>query len=253
MSYRTLSVVVPVYNEAATVAHVLHSIVEANTLGLKKEVIVVNDGSTDQTRQKIVEWLQAFNDNLKSGVRTINPCQIRVIHLAKNIGKSAAVKRGLLASTGEIVLIQDADLEYSPEDYKHLLQPFFEQQADVVYGSRFISSQPHRVLYFWHYVANFSLTLLSNIFTNLNLTDMETGFKVFRGDLVRMVAPRLVSKRFGFEPEITARMAKLPHVAFYEVGICYRGRRYEEGKKITWFDGVRAVWEIIYFNVFTTY
>ena len=147
------------------------------------------------------------------------------------------------------MLVQDADLEYSPQDYPILLEPFLKNDADVVYGSRFISNRPHRVLYFWHYQINLFLTLFSNFFTNLNLTDMETGYKAFKGDLIRNIAHKLKSNRFGFEPEITARISKIKGLKIYEVGISYSGRTYEEGKKIGWKDGVKAIWEIIKFNM----
>jgi len=166
-----------------------------------------------------------------------------------NEGKGAALKDGFLASTGDIVIVQDADLEYNPEDYPVLLEPFLKNNADVVYGSRFISNRPHRVLYFWHSQVNFILTTFSNMLTNLNLTDMETGYKVFKGKLIRTIAQKLESKRFGFEPEITARIAKVKEIKIYEVGISYSGRTYAEGKKITWKDGAKAAWEIIRFNL----
>jgi len=168
----------------------------------------------------------------------------------KNLGKGAALKHGFLKSIGDIVLIQDADLEYDPSDYPLLIRPFIENDVDVIYGSRFISNQPHRVLFYWHYLANIFLTTLSNIFTNLNLTDMETGYKVFRGNIIRQLASDLRSKRFGFEPEITAKISKIENVRIYEVGISYFGRTYKEGKKINWLDGIKAIWEIIKFNLF---
>jgi len=185
------------------------------------------------------------------GVRDDKNVSIKTIFKKNNQGKGAALKEGFLKSTGDIVLIQDADLEYSPSDYPNLIGPFLTQEADVVYGSRFISNKPHRVLYFWHSVMNKYLTMLSNMFTNLNLTDMETGFKVFKGDLIRSIAPYLQTKRFGFEPEVTARIAKKQSIKIFEVGISYAGRTYAEGKKIGWKDGFRALFEIIYFNLFS--
>jgi glycosyltransferase involved in cell wall biosynthesis len=238
LPFRTLSVVIPVFNESPTVARVLSSVVTADCSGLKLELVVIDDASTDTTAKEIAKWQKS---NPKVAFHSIT-------HKV-NQGKGAAVKNGILKTTGDIVLIQDADLEYSPEEYPLLLEPFLTSDADAVYGSRFISSRPHRVLYFWHYVANLWLTCLSNALTNLNLTDMETGAKAFRGELIRQLAPQLESQRFGFEPEITARLAKVPQVSLYEVGITYRGRRYEDGKKITWQDGVRAVWEIIKYNL----
>ena len=236
---KILSIVIPVYNEKNFIEKTIERVFKADSLGLKKEIIVVDDASTDGT-DKILK-------NLEKKYKSRN---FKAIYKKKNEGKGSALKEGFLASKGDIVLVQDADLEYNPDDYPILLEPFLKNQADVVYGSRFISDRPHRVLYFWHYVANLFLTLLSNAFTNLNLTDMETGYKVFKGDLIRKIAPKLESKRFGFEPEITARIAKIKGIKIYEVGISYWGRTYEEGKKIGWKDGVRAVWEIIKYNIF---
>jgi glycosyltransferase involved in cell wall biosynthesis len=170
--------------------------------------------------------------------------------IKKIAAKAPPLKKGFLNSTGDIIIVQDADLEYSPNDYPLLLEPFVKYNADAVYGSRFITNRPHRVLYFWHYLGNLFLTTLSNMFTNLNLTDMETGYKIFRGDLIRKLAKNLKSKRFGFEPEITAKLAKIKNIKIYEVGITYQGRTYEEGKKINWKDGFFAVWEIVRFNLF---
>ncbi len=236
--FKTLSIIIPVYNEKEFIEKTIERVFKADSLGLKKEIIVVDDASTDGT-DKILKKLE----------KKYKRKNFKVLYKKKNEGKGAALKEGFLASKGDIVLVQDADLEYNPDDYPILLEPFLKNQADVVYGSRFISDRPHRVLYFWHYVANLFLTLLSNAFTNLNLTDMETGYKVFRGDLIRKIAPKLESKRFGFEPEITARIAKIKGIKIYEVGISYWGRTYEEGKKIGWKDGVRAVWEILKYNL----
>jgi len=234
---RTVSIIIPAYNEATFISQVVEKVSQADTLGLAKEIIAVDDGSTDKTAS-ILKRLKPRFPNLK------------VIHLPRNLGKGAAVKRALLKSTGGIIIIQDADLEYSPDDYPTLLQPIISGLADVVYGSRFISHRPHRVLYFWHYQANKWLTTLSNMFTNLNLTDMETGFKVFRGDLLRQLAPSLKSQGFNFEPEVTAKIAKQPNLRIYEVGISYHGRTYEEGKKINWVDGIKAAVAIVYFHFF---
>lgn len=232
------SIIIPVYNEENFIKQALEKVLAESILEVEKEVVVINDGSTDKT-QEIVEKIASKHKCIRS------------IKLDKNQGKCAAVKVGISHSAGEIVIIQDADLEYDPSDYPLMIEPFLTKNADVVYGSRFISNRPHRVLYFWHSLGNRFLTLLSNTLTNLNLTDMETGYKAFRGDLIRSVAPKLKSKRFGFEPEITARLSKIKNVNFYEVGISYWGRSYDEGKKITWVDGLKAVYEILYFNLFS--
>jgi Glycosyltransferases involved in cell wall biogenesis len=241
MKYKKLSIIIPVYNEEKFIETVINKVLEANSLGLKKEIIIVDDGSFDQTKIKIENKIKKLNKR---------QLRIKTIFKKKNEGKGIAVKDGILSSTGDIVLIQDADLEYDPSDYPILLEPFFKYQADVVYGSRFITHRPHRVLYFWHSLGNFMLTTFSNFFTNLNLTDMETGYKVFRGDLLRKIAKKLKSKRFGFEPEITAKIAKIKNIKIYEVGISYFGRTYKEGKKINWIDGIKTFFEIIRFNLF---
>jgi len=236
-----LSIVIPVYNEEKLILATLKKVISVQLPEeMQRELIIVNDGSNDKTTENIK---QLMADNKYHSVQFI------MIHKKINEGKGAALKDGFLVTTGDIVLIQDADMEYSPDDYLFLLEPFLTQQADVVFGSRFISDRPHRVLYFWHSIMNRFLTMLSNMFSNLNLTDMETGFKVFRGELIRKIAPNLITKRFGFEPEITARIAKIPEVKIYEVGISYAGRTYKEGKKIGWVDGIKAIWEILYFNL----
>lgn len=243
MKYKTLSIIIPVYNEENYIAKTIEAIIKADSCGLEKEIIFINDGSTDSTLSKIKDQ--------KSKIKITNKnSKIVLITKKQNEGKGQALKDGFKKSTGDIVLVQDADMEYSPDDYPLLLEPILKKDADVVYGSRFISDRPHRVLYFWHYVINVFLTIFSNMLTNLNLTDMETGFKVFKGDLIRKLAPRLESKKFGFEPEITARISKIKEVKIYEVGISYSGRTYQEGKKIGWFDGVRAIWEIMKYNLF---
>lgn len=239
---RKLSIVIPVFNEEKFIVRALEAVISADSSKLEKEIIVVDDGSKDKTVFKINNFITRIN----SGQKKIN---IKTVFKKKNEGKGAALKDGFLKSSGDIVLIQDADLEYNPEDYPILLEPFLKNNADVVYGSRFISTRPHRILYFWHYQINLFLTLLSNMLTNLNFTDMETGYKVFKGDLIRNIVNNLESNRFGFEPEITARIAKIKGLKIYEVGISYSGRTYEEGKKIGWIDGVRATWEIIKFNL----
>ncbi len=254
-----LSIVIPVYNEEKLITTTIQKVVNAPLPeGMQRELIIVDDGSTDDTVKRIDAFLASFRRKSESrNGNHIDPdfhrddkTDIITLFKKKNEGKGAALKDAFLKTTGDIVLIQDADLEYSPDDYPILLEAFVTQQADVVYGSRFISHRPHRVLYFWHSVMNKFLTMFSNMFSNLNLTDMETGFKVFRGDLIRKIAPNLKTQRFGFEPEITARIARIPEIKIYEVGISYAGRTYKEGKKIGWIDGVKAIWEIVYFNLF---
>ncbi len=237
-----LSIIIPVYNEEMLIGKTISSVASADSLNMVKEIIVVDDGSVDKTKE-VTE--SSIKDHKKE-----KSLIFKTIFRPENSGKGASVKEGILASTGDIIIIQDADLEYNPEDYPLLLEPFIRNQADVVYGSRFISNRPHRVLYFWHYVINMALTTFSNMLTNLNLTDMETGYKAFKGELIRKISKDLESKRFGFEPEVTARLAKIKGIKFFEVGISYSGRTYEEGKKIGWVDGMRAIWEIIKFNLF---
>ena len=219
------SIVIPVYNEATTIATLLARV---SAVPIAKEIIIVDDCSTDGTRE-VVAGLAADPD-------------LKVLFHERNRGKGAALRTGFTHATGDIVLIQDADLEYAPEEYPRLLQPILDGKADVVYGSRFSGGECHRVLYFWHYLGNRGLTLLSNIFTNLNLTDMETCYKVFRREIIQGI--RIEEDRFGFEPEITAKVASLG-CRIYEVGISYSGRTYEEGKKIDWKDGLRALWCIL--------
>lgn len=239
---KTLSIVIPVYNEERFIEKTLSVVCTSDSLGLQKEIIIIDDGSSDLTKEIIersIKKLKIYKD-----------ISFKTLFKKNNEGKGAALRDGFKISTGNIVLIQDADLEYNPDDYPILLEPFLKNDADVVYGSRFISNRPHRVLYFWHYQINLFLTLISNFFTNLNLTDMETGYKAFKGELIRNIAIKLESKRFGFEPEITARISKIKGLKIFEVGISYSGRTYEEGKKIGWRDGVRAIWEIFKFNLF---
>lgn len=232
---KKLSIVVPCYNEKATIESVLTEIMEVDLGKTKKEILIVDDGSTDGTRA-ILKRIAPKNPSVK------------LLFQKENQGKGAALKRGILESTGDVVVVQDADLEYDPQEYRRLLYPIERGQADVVYGSRFIGGEPHRIIYYRNQVANKFLTMLSNIFTGLNLTDMETCYKMMRGDLARELAKDLKAQRFGFEPEITARIAK-SKARVYEIGISYYGRSKEEGKKIGFKDGVKAIWEIIYFNL----
>lgn len=234
MSSHTLSIVIPCYNEKKTLLNMLAR-VEAASVDLTKEIILIDDGSTDGTRE------------LMDGLRD----RYTVIFHEKNRGKGAALRTGFKAAHGDFVIIQDADLEYNPTDYPKLLAPLISGVADVVYGSRFSGSGPHRVLYFWHQIGNQTLTLISNAFTNLNLTDMETGYKVFRREILLPLLPHLKADRFGFEPEITAWIAHRT-LRVYEVGISYQGRTYEEGKKIGWWDGVKAIFAIVYCNIQST-
>jgi glycosyltransferase involved in cell wall biosynthesis len=232
---KTLSIIMPCYNEKHTIKKILDEVFEVNLGTTKKEVIIVDDGSTDGTRDILTK--------LAKSNKSIN-----LIFQETNQGKGAALKRGILESSGDIVVIQDADLEYDPQEYKRLLYPIERGHADVVYGSRFIGGEPHRIIYYRNQVANKFLTTLSNMLTGLNLTDMETCYKMMKGDLARNLAKDLKAKRFGFEPEITARVAK-SKVAVYEIGISYYGRSKEEGKKIGLGDGLKAIWEIIRFNL----
>ena len=225
-----LSIVIPCYNERGTIEAVIDAVRAAP--GGEKEIIVVDDCSRDGSGELLEGPLRAKVD--------------RVLRHPVNRGKGAALRTGIAHATGDIVIIQDADLEYDPQQYPVLIDPILQDKADVVYGSRFLGGGPHRVLYFWHRVGNGLLTLVSNMFTNLNLTDMETCYKVFRREIIQSV--RIEEDRFGFEPEITAKIAKL-RCRIFEVGISYYGRTYEEGKKIGWKDGVRALWCIVRYNV----
>lgn len=230
-----LSVVVPVYNEEATVARLLMAVLEAPLPdGVERELVVVDDASTDGTAQALARF-------------ETDP-RVRVFRQPANRGKGAALRRGFGEARGELVVVQDADFEYDPREISKLLHPVLDGRADVVYGSRFMGGEPHRVLFFWHMVGNRFLTLLSNMFTNLNLTDMETCYKLFRREVLSRI--RIEEERFGFEPEITAKVARL-RVRIYEVGIGYSGRTYEEGKKIGWRDGVRAIWCIVKYGIFS--
>jgi glycosyltransferase involved in cell wall biosynthesis len=235
---KKLSIVIPAYNEGPTIHFILDKIREVELVNnIKKEVIIVNDCSKDNTDEAIVNYMAA------------NPAMnIQYFKHAVNQGKGAALHTGISKASGEYLIIQDADLEYDPREYNILLQPVVNGVADVVYGSRFSGGEAHRILFFWHSLGNKLLTTLSNMLTNLNLTDMETCYKLFRTDLIQKII--LNEKRFGFEPEVTAKIARIPKVRIYEVGISYFGRTYEEGKKIGWKDGFRAIYCILKYNIF---
>ncbi len=237
MSY-TLSIVIPAYNEGRTIHHILNKVKDVELLrnGMK-EVIIVNDCSKDNTEESIFNY-KAANPDLP----------ISYYKHEVNQGKGAALHTGIKKATGDYVVIQDADLEYDPEEYNLLLKPVLNGFADVVYGSRFMGGKPHRILFFWHSIGNRWLTMASNMFTNLNLTDMETCYKLFRRETIQSI--RLEEKRFGFEPEVTAKIARVPGIRIYEIGISYYGRTYEEGKKIGWRDGFRAIYCILKYNLF---
>lgn len=233
-----LSIVIPAYNEARTIHLILNKIKEVDLLNnMQKEVIIVNDCSSDDTEQTVLLY-QQHNPDLF----------IRYFKNEKNAGKGFSLRKGIKEAKGDYTIIQDADLEYDPRDYNRLLSPILEGFADVVYGSRFNSSYPHRILFFWHTIGNHVLTFLSNMGSNLNLTDMETCYKLFRTDVIQSI--RLQENRFGFEPEVTAKIARVPKIRIYEVGISYYGRTYEEGKKINWKDGFRAIYCILKYNLF---
>lgn len=234
----TLSIVIPAYNEGRTIHKILDLVKEVQLINnIQKEVIIVNDCSKDNTEEAVLAYKNANPD-----------LHISYYKHEVNMGKGAALHTGIREAKGEYVIIQDADLEYDPHEYNHLLKPIVNGFADVVYGSRFMGGNPHRILFFWHSLGNGMLTFLSNMFTNLNLTDMETCYKLFRTETVQ--ALKLEEKRFGFEPEITAKISRIPKIRIYEVGISYYGRTYEEGKKIGWKDGFRAIYCIIKYNLF---
>lgn len=238
MNIRKLSIVIPAYNEERTVHLILDKIKHVRLINdIAKEIIVVNDCSQDDTEGAVLRYMAANPD-----------MDIRYFKHEVNKGKGAALHTGIAQATGECLVIQDADLEYDPKEYNLLLQPIVEGHADVVYGSRFMGGNPHRVLFFLHSIGNHILTFISNMFTNLNLTDMETCYKMFRTEIIKKI--KLKERRFGFEPEVTAKIARVPGIRIYEVGISYYGRTYEEGKKINWKDGVRALYCMLKYNIF---
>lgn len=235
---KKLSILIPAYNEGKTIHLILDKVLQVElTKDLKKEIVIVNDCSKDNTQHVVESY---FKD--KPGIETI------LFEQPFNQGKGAAIRKAIELATGDYLIIQDADLEYDPNEYTILLKPILDDVADVVYGSRFIGGKPHRILFFWHTIGNKFLTFLSNMFTNLNLTDMETCYKVFRADIIKGI--KINENRFGIEPEITAKIARIPKIRIYEVGISYYGRTYEDGKKIGWKDGFRAIFCILKYGLF---
>ncbi len=237
MSHKTLSILIPAYNEASTIHQILDKIINIELVNnTRKEIIIVNDKSTDNTKEIIENYIESHQD-----------VNIILYNLEENQGKGAAIHKGIENAAGDFIIIQDADLEYDPAEYNLLLQPVLDGVADVVYGSRFTGGNPHRILFFWHTIGNKFLTFLSNVLTDLNLTDMETCYKLFRSEVIKNI--RLKEKRFGFEPEITAKISRIPSIRIYEVGISYYGRSFYEGKKIGWKDGFRAIYCILKYNI----
>jgi glycosyltransferase involved in cell wall biosynthesis len=237
MSAALLSILMPCYNEESMIEEALRKVTEAKC-GIPKEIIVIDDGSTDNSAARIDHFIQS------------NPgAGIKLYRHSANQGKGSCIRTGLAAASGDIILIQDADLEYDPVDYPRLLHPILDGRADVVYGSRFMGGEAHRILFFVHKLANKFLTFLSNVFTGLNLTDMESGYKVFRTEVLKRFT--LKENRFGFEPEVTAKISKIKNLRIYEIGVAYFGRTYTDGKKIRWYDGVRAIYCIVKYNLFS--
>lgn len=235
-----LSIIIPAYNEGKTIHFILDKVREVKLINnIQREIIIVNDASKDNTKEAIENYIKAHGQQLN----------ISLFNQEVNQGKGAAIHKGIELATGEFLIVQDADLEYDPEEFNILLKPVIDGYADVVYGSRFMGGNAHRILFFWHTIGNKFLTFLSNMFTNLNLTDMETCYKLFDAKMAKSL--KLKEKRFGFEPEVTAKIAKIPKVRIYEVGISYYGRTYEEGKKIGAVDGFRAIYCILKYNIFS--